>query len=124
MINSFVRSLPKIFTIGSGVTGSVVTPVSFKAPYKAVLVECTNADGIDASTDLTAQVGYNEGGTMVDLYEQDDPGTIWTASTIPATGTFGFILTHAFGVWRVRFILSKVSTADVVLTIRGLDRGE
>ncbi len=123
MINSFVRSLPEDFVIGTGVTGSAVAAVDLDAPYKAILIECADATGVDAATDLTAQVGYDKGGTLVDLYEQDDPGTIWTATTIPATGTFGFVLTHAFGVWRVRLILSKVSTAPVTLTIRGLDRG-
>ena len=123
MIESFVRSLPKDFVIGIGVTGAAVTAVDLGDPYKTILVSCADATGVDAGTDIVALVGYDKGGTLVALYEVNDPGTLWSKGAIPATGTFGFAITHAMGVQRVRLILSKVSTAAVTLTIRGLERG-
>ena len=123
MIESFVRSLPKDFVIGIGVTGVAVAAVDLGAPYKTILVECADATGVDAGTNIGAFVGYDKGGTLVELYETNDPGTAWAKGAIPATGTFGFAITHALGVWRVRLILSQVSTAAVTLTIRGLERG-
>lgn len=113
----------KTFVIASGVSGAAVAAVDLGANYTVLAVTCEDAGGIDAASTMSAQVDWDESGNLVALYEQNDPATLWSKS-VPDTGTFGFVLTHAIGVRRLRFVLSKVSTADVTIKVRGLDAGQ
>lgn len=119
----FALCEPADFTIPTGQTGANVDPIVLPANSRVIGVHCINADGVAAATTMTAQIAFdNEDSTaMVDLYEQDDPATQWSQGAIPATGSFAFILTHAFRARQIRFILSNVATANVILKIYGLD---
>jgi hypothetical protein len=113
-------SAGETFTIPSGADGSAVTPVDLGQNYRLLGIYCADADGIPSGATLAAEVGLTAADSMADLYEQDDPSTVWGPS-VPDTGTFFFILTHAFGARRIRLVLSGNATADVTFTIYGFD---
>jgi len=87
--------------------------------WKVISVQCGNATPIQAATTMYADVDWGSG-DLVNLYEQDDPSTQWS-STIPAAGKFGFIMTHAFGIKRLRLRVDKGPAADVIFKIVGHD---
>jgi len=118
----FLGGAEQSFSIGSAATGSAVAMVDLGKPYAFILVRCEDTDGIDASTTMTAQVAYVSTDTACDLWEQN-AAQKWTSGTLPAAdnGTFAFLLTNAFGFRHIRFVLSKNSTAAVVIKVRGLD---
>lgn len=116
------------FTIANGADGSAVDAVSIGGSpggnYKAVLITCTDCSNIAASTSLTALFDPTGNGTLVDLYEVNDPSTQWSKGDLPTSGTLGFVLTHAFGLWRLRLVLSQnASGGNVVFNIYGIDGG-
>ena len=126
MINSFVRSLPETFEIPENNDGSAVAAVNLGAPYNTILIECADAQYIPITTTVGAWVGYTGSAaeTLVALHALDDPSAIWAGGNLPTSGNFGFALTNARGVWRVRLILSNDSTGGGTdFTIRGLERG-
>ena len=107
------RSDKQIFSIPNGATGANVAPVDFGRNYAYAVIKCTDAQYIQATTTLGAQVGYDADDALVDLYERDTPGTKW-AGNLPTSGTFGFMLLHAFGVQRIRLVLSKAASGGAV----------
>jgi len=115
-------SAPVTFTVPAGATGSSVEPAELGGNYQAVLVKCDDCAGIAATTSMTAQVGFAGSDAVCDLYEQDNPSTKWSKGALPESGTLVFLLAHAAGARRVRLILSKAVTADVVFSIIGLRR--
>lgn len=118
----FGRSDLQTFTIANGANGSAVTPLNFLRGHAYYVVICEDASFIPATTTLRAQVGYDTGATMLDLYEQNDPATRWTKGSLPVTGTLSFILSHAFGAQYLRFILSNNATGgSVVFKVYGFD---
>jgi hypothetical protein len=114
---------PRDFVIPNGETGAAVAPIVLDANCRVLGIVITDCAGVAAATSLSAQIAFDNEPSMpvCDLYEQDDPSTQWSKGSIPATGTLAFILTHAFRVRRVRFILSVVSTAEVRIKVYGLD---
>jgi hypothetical protein len=112
------------FTIPDGQDGSVVALVDLGASFKVIGVECEDCSGIQAATNMTAQVTYDANSSPCDLYEQDDPGTQWDKGTLPTSGTLGFILTHCFGVRKLRLILSNPASGnDVFFKVFGFHGG-
>lgn len=107
------------FSIPLGATGSLVTPVDMEYNYTYLWVQCEDADGVPPSATMSAQVDFDGSGNMVNLYERDDPGTLWSKS-VPASGSFGFLLLQALGCRRIRFILSDVATAIVNIKVYGI----
>ena len=121
----YIRSKTHTFSIANTKTGSLLDPVNLGRPYKTLLIECYDCDNIAAATNLTAEVGVDSGSTMGLLYEQDDPSTLWSKGALPTTAvTMAFALTHAFGMQRIRFILTNAASGGtVVLKITGIDQG-
>lgn len=112
------------FTIPNAADGSAVAAVDLGGNFKGVLIKCEDCQYIAATTTVGAKVGYTGSDTLSDLYEQDDPGTIYAGGNLPTTGTLAFVLTHAFGVRRIQLILSNnASGGPVVFKIQGLDKG-
>lgn len=108
------RSDKQAFSIPDGETGANVAAVDLGRNYAYVVVKCTDAQYIQAVTTLGAQIGYDADDTLVDLYEQNDPGTKWAGGNLPTSGTFGFLLVHAFGAQRVRLVLSQAASGGAV----------
>ena len=124
MIESFVRSLPKTFEIPEDADGSAVASVNLGAPYNTILIECADAQYVPITTTIGAWISYTASTTLSALYALDDPSALWAGGNLPTSGTFGFALTNARGVWRVRLVLSNPSTGGGTdLIIRGLERG-
>ena len=120
MIVFDARYGPEEFTIGSGADGSSVDPVDFGRPISAFLVVCEDCSNIAGSSSLTAQVVYDDGSTMVDLYEINDPTTKWSQTDLPTSGTLGFYLEHAGGAQQLRLVLgNNASGGSVVFKIYG-----
>ena len=111
-------------TITVGLTGSGSPEVDLGANFMVLGVICENCQFIPQSTALSAQIAFDPNGALCNLYEQDDPGTIWSQGDLPTTGTLAFILTHAFGARKIRFVLSNAATGgSVVLKIFGFHSG-
>jgi hypothetical protein len=124
MYGRFVAGDPETFTIADAADGSAVAAVDLAFNYKLVVVKCEDCQYIQASTNLTALVGYEALDTLSDLYEQDDPGTQWSKGSLPTTGTLAFVMTHAIGVRRLRLVLSNASSGGAtVFKVYGLDEG-
>lgn len=118
------RSDVQTFTIPASADGSAVAEVDLGRNYAFIVVKCEDCSNIPATTTLSAEVGYDDGDTLVDLYEQDDPGTLWESGNLPTSGTLGFLLNHAAGAQRLRLKLSNnASGGSVVFSIYGWDGG-
>ena len=111
----------KTFTIANAADGSLVTPVDLGTPFKVIGIVCEDCSNIAAASNLADQVAMDGGSTYSDLYEENDPSTIWSKGTLPVTGTLAFVLTHAFGARQIRLILSNNTDGEVVFSIFGLD---
>jgi len=112
------------YTIVDGTDGTGNDVIDLGANFKVLGICCEDAGGIQAATNLEAEIAFDVNGALCDLYEQDDPGTEWAAGALPTAGHFAFILTHAFGVRKIRLILSlAASGADVVFKIFGFHSG-
>lgn len=116
----FGRSDVQTFTIPSGADGSAVAAIDFGRGYAAFVVKCEDCAGLPDAATLKALVGYDGADTLCDLYTSNDPGLQWIKDT-PTSGTLAFLLSHAFGAQRLRFVASAVTTQDVVIKVYGLD---
>jgi hypothetical protein len=116
----FGRSDQKTFTIGNGATGSAVAAVDLVRNFSFVVISCDDASGIPANTTLSAQAAEDDSGALNPLYMQDG-SALWHSGTLPTSGGFRFLLSHAFGAQRLRLILSNSATASVTLHVYGFD---
>lgn len=112
------------FTIGNGADGSAVAPADLGANYKAIIIRCADCQYIPATTTMGLELSEDAADTMCDMYEANDPGTIWVSDNLPTTGTLRVVITHAFMARRVRIVLSGNSTGGATtFAIAGSDRG-
>lgn len=109
----------KEFVIPSGADGSEVAAIDLERMYAYIRVYCTDADGIDTSITIAAKHAFAAADTLVDVCNQDDPGTPWSKD-VPATGSFSFNFVAAYGSRRLQFILSGNTTADVTIKVIGM----
>lgn len=112
------------FTIPNGADGSLVDPIDLGACYQVITITCEDGTGVVALSTAGAWVDRSAAGTLCELCEENDPGTPW-AGTMPtgAGESADFVLTHAYGIRRIRFILSLAAAgADVVLIVKGHGR--
>lgn len=116
----FGRSDRQTFTIPNGADGSAVAAVDLQRNYAFIVVSCADASAIAADTTLAAEAADDDSGALVPVYEQDG-GAPWQSGTLPTSGGFRFWLTHAFGVQRLRLILSNSTTGAVTLYVYGFD---
>lgn len=113
-----------LFTIGAAATGAAVDPLDLGRRYAFLLVRVADAQYIQAATTMTAQVGAESDDTMIALYRAGASGA-WQSGTLPTSGGFQFLLADAFGVRRIRFVLSQNSGAgSVAFRVYGLDRAD
>jgi hypothetical protein len=119
------RSDVGTFTIANGADGSAVTPIDLTRNYLYLLIVCEDDQYIAATTNLSAEVTYDDGDTPVPLYELNDPSTQWSKGALPTAGNgFAFVLTHALGAQEIRLILSNnASGGSVVFKIYGIGAG-
>jgi hypothetical protein len=111
---------PIEFTIPSGTKGDAVNPVSLgRHAENGVLITCDDAAGIANGSSMNLQIAIppDNDRTMLDLYDQDDPGTLWAGASIPDTGTMACHVPSARNAFWVRIILSINTTADVTFKV-------
>ena len=111
------------YTIPSGDDGTAAPELVLPANFKIIGIVCEDCDGIQAATAMQAQVAFDLNSALCDLYEQDDPSTLWSQGNLPATGTLAFVLTHTFGSRKIRLILTNPTTQEVVFKIYGFVGG-
>jgi hypothetical protein len=116
----FGRSALHTLTIPLGNTGANLGTLDLGRNYAYLVVKCLNAAGIASGTSLSAQVGYDDDDALCTLYEKDDPTTAWSKGSLPTSGSFAFLLLHAFGAQRLHLLLSKNTTAAVTFQVYGL----
>lgn len=115
----------KTFTIPNGQTGSAVEMIDFGRNVIAVVVEIYDCSHIANTTTLRVQAAYDDRDQACDLYEQNTPATKWVSGNLPTSGTLVFLLTHALGAQRLRFILSNpASNGDVTIYAYGLETSQ
>jgi hypothetical protein len=111
-------------TIADGTDGTGNAVIDLGANFKVLGIACEDASGIPQSTDLEAEIAFDVNSPLCDLYEQDDPSTEWAKGDLPTSGHFAFILTHSFGVRKIRLVLSQAASgAAVVFKIYGFHSG-
>lgn len=111
-------------TIVDGTDGTGNAVIDLGANFKVLGIACEDASGIAQSTNLEAEIAFDVNSPLCDLYEQDDPSTEWAKGDLPTSGHFAFILTHSFGVRKIRLILSNnANGANVVFKIYGFHSG-
>lgn len=118
------RSDVQTFTIPASADGSGVDAIDLERNYAFIVVKCEDCSNIPSSTSLSFEVGYDNSDTLCDLYEQDDPSTIYSKGDLPTSGTLAFLLNHAAGAQRLRPVLSNnASGGSVVFKVYGWDGG-
>jgi hypothetical protein len=109
-----------LFTIPNAADGSAVAAVDLERNYGFIVVSCPDTSNIAADTNLSAQVADDDSGSLLPLYTQDAGGA-WQSAVLPTSGGLRFWLSPAFGVQRLRLILSNNSSGEVVFHIYGFD---
>jgi len=102
-------------TIAEGTDGTGNEPIDLGANFKVLGVVCEDCSNIPQSTDMNAQIAFDVNGALCDLYEQDDPSTLWDKGDLPTSGSLAFILTHSFGVRKIRFTLENAASGGSVV---------
>ena len=116
----FGRSDRQTFTIPNGADGSAVAAIDLERNYSFIVISCDDASDIAADTTLSAEVADDDSGELNPLYMQDGSAP-WTSAVLPTSGGFRFWLSHAFGIQRLRLILSNNTTGEVTLYVYGFD---
>lgn len=113
----FGRSNPQTYTILSGQTSS--ERVDLGRPYAFIIITCENMGGI-ASGNLFLNVSPEESIPLHRVYEQNS-ATAWNSGTLPTSGTYYALITHAFGARFVQIVLSTAADADITFRVWGYD---
>ena len=106
-------------TIANGQTVSDIADL--ERSYAFIAIASADLAGVDTNATMTAQIGLQESTALFDLYEVNDPTTIWSKDP-PLTGTMYFILSHAMGARFIQLTLDVITTADVTFDIFGIDQ--
>lgn len=115
----FGRSEPKSYTLIS--TQTSTERVDLGRPYAFILLTCENMGGINTACSLRLNVSPDEGIPMLNLYEQNEPATLWSKGALPTTGTWYCFVPHAFGARYVQPVLTVAADATIVFKIWGFD---
>jgi hypothetical protein len=118
--NGYGRSDRQSFTIPNGADGSAVAAVDLERNYGFIVISCANASNIAADSTLSAEVADDDSGSLLPLYTQDGAGA-WESAVLPGSGGLRFWLSPAFGIQRLRLILSNNSSGEVVFHVYGFD---
>jgi hypothetical protein len=116
----FGRSALHTLSVPSGNKGTNLSDIDLGRNYAYIVVKCPSATGIAAATALSAQVAYDDDDALCTLYEKDNPSLAWSITPLPTSGSFAFLLLHAFGAQRIKLLLSQNTTAAVTFQIYGL----
>lgn len=95
------------------------TQIDLGRPYAFIILMCANMTGV-ASGQLRLNVSPAEGIPLHALYEQNS-ATIWQSGTLPTSGTFTTLVTHAFGMRFIQPVLTANSDAQLTFKIIGFD---
>ena len=119
----FGRSDRKRFTITTGHNGTDVFRLDLGRPYAYLVIRIEDCSGFSSSASLSARVANDDSPAqaMCDLYELNDPNTIWSKSVPVTAVTCSFVLTHAFGARYIQFITSNNCEGTVNIDVYGYD---
>jgi len=107
-------------TIANGQTISDIADL--ERPYAFIGIASADLTGVNAAN-MTARVGIQDNTALFDLYEANDPATVWSvAPPDGANATMYFILSHAMGARFIELTLSAITTAAVTFDIFGIDQ--
>lgn len=106
------------FTIGAAADGSVVASADLGAVYEFVNIRCEDCAGVDANTTLSLYTGVEAADTLAQVMSPET-GAAYTP-VVPATGTMSLTPAPLLVARYVRIVLSVVTTAPVVFTLRGV----
>jgi hypothetical protein len=115
----FGASPVKSCTIPNGET--TITEIDMGKNYAFFVIYCLDASDVAASSDLSVAAAIFSGTAVADVYEANDPGTVWSGGNLPTSGTFQFRLDHAWGARYLKFTLSQATDGDVTLYVVGFD---
>lgn len=115
----FGRSDAKTYTLTTGQTST--ERIDLGRPYAFVVITCEDASNIASTTALSLMVSPEEGIPLLDVYEQNDLATIWSTGSLPTSGTFYVMCTHAFGARFVQPVLDTATDGSVTLKVWGYD---
>ena len=116
----FGRSDRQTFTIPSSADGSAVAAVDLERNYSFIVITCDDSSNIAADSTLAAEVAEDDSGALNPLYLQDG-SAVWASGILPTSGGFRFWVSHAFGVQRLRLILSNNTSGAVTFYVYGFD---
>ncbi|MCI0726418.1 MAG: hypothetical protein L0332_06805 [Chloroflexi bacterium] len=83
----FSMGSPAQFVIPNAANGSGVAPIDLGQNYRILAIKCEDCSGIAASTNLSAEVGYEADDTIADLYEQDHRHVMFGTMGMPTPAT-------------------------------------
>jgi hypothetical protein len=112
------RSDKRTYLFTNGHTTEAI--VDFGRPYSFYVIRCEDCANIPDNTLLSLKVAVELGQTVIDLYEINDPSTIWSKG-VPTTGTCQFMINHAFGSQILKLTLSNAVVGNVTFMIYGFD---
>lgn len=115
----FGGSEPKSYTLTTGQTST--ERIDLGRPYGFILITCENMAGINTSCALRLNVSYDDNIPMLNLYEQNEPATLWSKGSLPVTGTWACLITHAFGARFVQPVLTVAADATITFKVWGFD---
>lgn len=117
---TFGRSDKYEFAISAGQV-TRLDAIDLKANYAWIRVCCDDCSGIQANTNLTANVANDATSQLNSLWMQNATA-VWESGDLPTTGGFDFMLSQANGIRRIQFMLSNAaSQQDVILYVYGYD---
>lgn len=115
----FGRSEPKSYTLTTGQTST--ERIDLGRPYAFILITCENMGGINTGCALRLNVSPDEGIPMLNMYEQNEPATLWSKGSLPTSGTWSCLITHAFGARFVQPVLTVAADATITFKVWGFD---
>lgn len=94
---------------------------AFGRAYAYFVIICENANGISLATNMTLAVQYPGVPVECNLYDMNDPSTIWSKGALATAGTWAFLLHIGAFANHLRIKFSKAPTADVPFKVIGFD---
>lgn len=113
----FGMSEVKTYVIPNGATSG--KQIDLGRPYAFIVIMCDDMAGV-ASGSLRLNVSPADGIPLHNLYEQNS-ATIWSSGTLPTSGTYSTLVTHAFGMRFIQPVLTANSDTELTFKIIGFD---
>lgn len=115
----FGRSAVQSYTLTTGQTST--ERVDLGRPYAFILITCENMAGINSACALRLNVSPDENIPMLNMYEQNEPATLWSKGSLPVSGTWSCFIPHAFGQRFIQPVLTVAADATITFKVWGFD---